>query len=50
MASLDCALIREGLVRGRGGGPPAMAQGGIPDAGRLEEAVAALVTRIEEAA
>ncbi|MBS1240580.1 MAG: Threonyl/alanyl tRNA synthetase [Gemmatimonadetes bacterium] len=51
--ALDCGrLIREGLgpFGGRGGGPPAMAQGGIPDAGRLDEAVAALVTRIGEIA
>ena len=51
--SLDCgALVREGLAPfgGRGGGPPGMAQGGIPDAGRLEEAVAALATRIKDTA
>ena len=50
---LDCGkLIREGLgpLGGKGGGPPAMAQGGVPDAARLEEAVTALAKRIGETA
>jgi alanyl-tRNA synthetase len=50
---LDCGkLIREGLAPfgGRGGGPPALAQGGIPDAARLDDAVATLMTRIKDTA
>jgi alanyl-tRNA synthetase len=50
---LDCGkLIREGLAPfgGRGGGTPAMAQGGIPDAARLGDAVAALVGHIKDMA
>ncbi len=51
--ALDCGrLVREALapLGGRGGGPPAMAQGGVPDAGRLAEAVDAITTRIGESA
>jgi len=51
--ALDCGrLVREALapLGGRGGGPPAMAQGGVPDAGRLGEVVDAITTRIGESA
>ena len=47
--SLDCGkLVREVVTPfgGRGGGQPAMAQGGIPDGTRLSEAVDAAVERI----
>ena len=51
--ALDCGqLVREVLTAfgGRGGGQPAMAQGGIPDPNRLADAVAAAVSKIEEQA
>jgi alanyl-tRNA synthetase len=51
--SLDCGkLVREVLAAfgGRGGGQPAIAQGGIPDPSRLADAVAATVSRIKEQA
>jgi alanyl-tRNA synthetase len=51
--SLDCGtLIREVLAAfgGRGGGQPAMAQGGIPDPNRLADAVAATVSMVKEQA
>jgi alanyl-tRNA synthetase len=47
--ALDCGkLVREAVTAfgGRGGGQPAMAQGGIPDRTRLGEAVNAAVERI----
>jgi alanyl-tRNA synthetase len=51
--SLDCGkLVREVLTAfgGRGGGQPAMAQGGIPDPNRLADAVAEAVSKIKEQA
>ena len=51
--ALDCGkLVREVLAAfgGRGGGQPAMAQGGIPDPNRLADAVAAAVSKIKEQA
>jgi len=51
--ALDCGkLVREVLAAfgGRGGGQPAMAQGGIPDPNRLADAVAAAVSTIKEQA
>jgi len=51
--ALDCGqLVREVLTAfgGRGGGQPAMAQGGIPDPNRLADAVAAAVSKIKEQA
>jgi len=45
-AGPDCGrVLREGLAKfgGKGGGQPQGAQGGIPDPGRLQEVVAALV-------
>jgi alanyl-tRNA synthetase len=44
--AVDCGkLLRETLAPfgGRGGGQPALAQGGLPDAARLEEALEAAV-------
>jgi alanyl-tRNA synthetase len=46
---LDCGgTIRAVLPRfgGKGGGPPQMAQGGVPDPARLDEAVAAMVSAL----
>ena len=48
-STLDCGkLVREVLSAfgGRGGGQPNMAQGGIPDAAKLGEAVAAAAARL----
>ena len=48
---VDCGrLLRETLARfgGRGGGQPAMAQGGLPDAARLEEALSAAAERLRD--
>mgnify|MGYP001355551239 CR=1 FL=1 len=48
---LDCGtLVREVLnaFGGRGGGQPAMAQGGIPDAAKIGDAVAAAVAKVRE--
>jgi alanyl-tRNA synthetase len=45
--SIDCgALLRTTLapLGGRGGGQPGLAQGGLPEPGRLEEALAAALT------
>jgi alanyl-tRNA synthetase len=47
---LDCGqLLRETLARfgGRGGGQPTLAQGGLPDAALLEQALEAAVERLE---
>jgi alanyl-tRNA synthetase len=47
--AVDCGkLLRETLAPfgGRGGGQPALAQGGLPDAARLEEALEAAVERV----
>jgi alanyl-tRNA synthetase len=47
---LDCGkLLRETLAAfgGRGGGQPTLAQGGLPDAGQLEQALEAAVGRME---
>ncbi len=47
--ALDCGkLLRETLAPfgGRGGGQPALAQGGLPDAASLEEALDAAVERL----
>lgn len=47
--SLDCgATLRAALaaVGGRGGGQPQMAQGGVPDAGRLEAVLSELEARL----
>ena len=47
---LDCAqLLRETLAPfgGRGGGQPTLAQGGLPDAALLEQALVAAVDRLE---
>ena len=46
---LDCGrLLRETLASfgGRGGGQPALAQGGLPDAAQLEQALDAAVSRL----
>lgn len=48
-STLDCGkLVREVVTTfgGRGGGQPMMAQGGIPDANRLGDAVSAAVEKI----
>ena len=41
-------LLREGMnkVGGRGGGSPRIAQGSVPDAGRLTEAVASVLSAL----
>ena len=47
--TVDCGkLLRDTLAQfgGRGGGQPALAQGGLPDADRLEEALTAAVERL----
>lgn len=47
----DCGgIVREALrpMGGKGGGGPTMAQGGVPDATRLDEAVAAAAARLAE--
>ena len=49
---LDCGkLLRETLAQfgGRGGGQPALAQGGLPDATQLEAALDAAVERMRDA-
>jgi alanyl-tRNA synthetase len=48
---LDCGrLLRETLASfgGRGGGQPSLAQGGLPDAALLEQALEAAVVRLEQ--
>jgi alanyl-tRNA synthetase len=47
--ALDCGkLLRDTLapIGGRGGGQPALAQGGLPDAARLDEALDAAVVHV----